>query len=124
MSQGLTRRRAGASPAVGASSSAQLESPTFPSGSTVPRPGSSVEGAASGAYEGRAKIAYDPRDFENSDEKESVPRLTLMEEVLLLGLKDKAVSLSGLHVCEVQQYVGGPHNKDRPGTDRLRNRRI
>ncbi|AFR97410.2 golgi phosphoprotein 3 [Cryptococcus neoformans C23] len=94
MSQGLTRRRTGASPAVGASSSGQVESPTFPSGSTIPRPGSSVDSAASGAYEGRAKIAYDPRDFENGNEKETVPRLTLMEEVLLLGLKDKAGYLS------------------------------
>lgn len=96
MSQGLTRRRAGASPAVGTSSSGQIDSPTFPSGSTIPGPGSSADNAASGAYEGRAKIAYDPRDFENSNEKGTVPRLTLMEEVLLLGLKDKAVSLSGI----------------------------
>lgn len=34
------------------------------------------------------KIAYDPRDI---DESKSTPRLTLMEEVLLLGLKDKQV---------------------------------
>lgn len=34
------------------------------------------------------KIAYDPRDI---DESKSTPKLTLMEEVLLLGLKDKQV---------------------------------
>jgi hypothetical protein len=35
------------------------------------------------------KIAYDPRDI---DESKSTPKLTLMEEVLLLGLKDKQVN--------------------------------
>lgn len=35
------------------------------------------------------KIAYDPRDI---DERNSTPKLTLMEEVLLLGLKDKQVT--------------------------------
>jgi hypothetical protein len=34
------------------------------------------------------KVAYDPRDV---DESKSTPKLTLMEEVLLLGLKDKQV---------------------------------
>lgn len=34
------------------------------------------------------KIAHDPRDI---DESKSTPKLTLMEEVLLLGLKDKQV---------------------------------
>lgn len=40
------------------------------------------------------KIAYDPRDLETSDEERSHPKLTLMEEVLLLGLKDKQGYLS------------------------------
>jgi Golgi phosphoprotein 3 len=48
--------------------------------------------------EGRGKVAYDPRDFDNGNEEKEVPRLTLMEEVLLLGLKDKAVSAGD--VCE------------------------
>lgn len=50
--------------------------------------------------EGRSKIAFDPRDYENGSmggERERMPRLTVMEEVLLLGLKDKQVSLAG---CE------------------------
>jgi Golgi phosphoprotein 3 len=34
------------------------------------------------------RVAYDPRDI---DESKSIPKLTLMEEVLLLGLKDKQV---------------------------------
>ncbi|CEG66268.1 Putative Vacuolar protein sorting-associated protein [Rhizopus microsporus] len=37
------------------------------------------------------KIAYDPHDV---DERKSTPKLTLMEEVLLLGLKDKQGYLS------------------------------
>lgn len=36
------------------------------------------------------KVAYDPRDI---DESKSTPKLTLMEEVLLLGLKDKQVTI-------------------------------
>jgi Golgi phosphoprotein 3 len=37
------------------------------------------------------KIAYDPKDLEDDKDKNE-PKLTLMEEVLLLGLKDRQVS--------------------------------
>jgi Golgi phosphoprotein 3 len=37
------------------------------------------------------KIAYDPKDLEDDEDKKE-PKLTLMEEVLLLGLKDRQVS--------------------------------
>ncbi len=37
------------------------------------------------------KIAFDPRDLSESAERSKQPKLTLMEEVLLLGLKDKQV---------------------------------
>lgn len=37
------------------------------------------------------KIAFDPRDISESAERNKQPKLTLMEEVLLLGLKDKQV---------------------------------
>lgn len=37
------------------------------------------------------KIAFDPRDISESAERVKQPKLTLMEEVLLLGLKDKQV---------------------------------
>ena len=51
---------------------------------------------AGSAFEGGSKIAYDPRDLEREDEDARLggkpPRLTIMEEVLLLGLKDKQVS--------------------------------
>ncbi|ORY21758.1 Golgi phospho protein 3-domain-containing protein [Naematelia encephala] len=100
MSEGLTRRRGAAtSPAV--ASSERFDSAPIPSSSAAPkRPGASVPtsvaggSGGSGAIEGRAKVAYDPRDFETSGEAEQMPRLTIMEEVLLLGLKDKAGYLS------------------------------
>ncbi|KAF9570067.1 hypothetical protein EC968_002283 [Mortierella alpina] len=41
-----------------------------------------------------ARIASDPRDLQMEDENKTQPRLTLMEEVLLLGLKDKQGYLS------------------------------
>ena len=40
------------------------------------------------------KIAYDPRDLNESRERSKQPKLTLMEEVLLMGLKDKQVGAS------------------------------
>ncbi|RMZ85788.1 hypothetical protein DV737_g349, partial [Chaetothyriales sp. CBS 132003] len=46
------------------------------------------------AGENGHKIAYDPRDIGESAEKAKQPKLTLMEEVLLLGLKDKQGYLS------------------------------
>jgi len=53
---------------------------------------------AGSAFEGGSKIAFDPRDLErdNEDKKQGgrTPRLTIMEEVLLLGLKDKQGYLS------------------------------
>lgn len=41
--------------------------------------------------EGRGKVAFDPRDFQDGGESKEVPKLTLLEEVLLLGLKDNQV---------------------------------
>ncbi|KAF2862283.1 vacuolar protein sorting-associated protein 74 [Piedraia hortae CBS 480.64] len=40
------------------------------------------------------KIAYDPRDISEHVERSKQPKLTLMEEVLLMGLKDKQGYLS------------------------------
>lgn len=42
--------------------------------------------------EGGGKVAFDPRDLETDGEAVKMPRLTLMEEVLLLGLNDRQVS--------------------------------
>lgn len=43
---------------------------------------------------GGHRIAYDPRDLQDEDESAEHPRLTLMEECLLMGLKDKQGYLS------------------------------
>ena len=37
------------------------------------------------------KIAFDPRDLQDREERNKQPKLTLMEEILLMGLKDKQV---------------------------------
>ena len=84
-SSGLTRRRGGA----GASSANQVDGEDRVK-SPPPRsagPETSYESAANGH-----KIAYDPLDISESVERKKQPKLTLMEEVLLLGLKDKQVS--------------------------------
>ena len=63
---------------------------------------------AGSAFEGGSKIAYDPRDLERDDEDARLggkpPRLTIMEEVLLLGLKDKQVRARALS----QSFVAPP----------------
>lgn len=85
--EGLTRRRGGAgSPAVASSATFDSAPAATPTSSRAPT--SSVEG--------RSKVAFDPRDFEDTGEATKMPRLTLMEEILLIGLKDKAV---GRNVC-------------------------
>lgn len=40
------------------------------------------------------KVAYDPKDVDTSSKNSSAPLLTLMEEVLLMGLKDREGYLS------------------------------
>lgn len=45
-----------------------------------------------GTQSSQHKVAYDERDMKDETEERLNPRLTLMEEVLLLGLKDKQVS--------------------------------
>ncbi|KAI6001530.1 Golgi phosphoprotein 3-domain-containing protein [Pisolithus orientalis] len=64
--------------------------------------GSASNGAvlshAGSAFEGGNKIAFDPRDLDQDREESrtggKLPRLTIMEEILLLGLKDKHGYLS------------------------------
>src|SRR5712671_7649744 len=79
---GLSRRRVNTGPA---------SSPSEPSSSLF-------ASHAGSAFAGGNKIAFDPRDLEQDEEESKtggkVPRLTLMEEVLLLGLKDNQASLS------------------------------
>jgi len=51
---------------------------------------------AGSAFEGGSRIAFDPRDVLQGANEEAriggkMPKLTIMEEVLLLGIKDKQV---------------------------------
>ena len=97
---GLTRRRGGAGPAAGGLDSEE--------GSRVssPVPGKRNDDNNRGletSYESGEnghKIAFDPRDISESAERNKQPKLTLMEEVLLMGLKDKQVNLC-IHILSL-----------------------
>jgi len=67
--------------------------------SSSPPPPSQHNAHAGSAFEGGNKIAFDPRDLQQDASEEArtggkMPRLTIMEEVLLLGIKDKQGYLS------------------------------
>jgi golgi phosphoprotein 3 len=71
------------------------ETPTSRVASPTPKPQPSYnerapETSFSNSENGH-KIAFDPRDMSESAERSKQPKLTLMEEILLLGLKDKQV---------------------------------
>ena len=86
---GLTRRRGGAGAAVDDEDGSRVGSPV-PSkrpDDTRSGPETSYESSANGH-----KIAFDPRDISESAERSKQPKLTLMEEILLMGLKDKQVN--------------------------------
>lgn len=87
---GLTRRRGGGggSSATGDEESdpSRVNSPTPKAGFDSRAPETSYTGGENGH-----KIAFDPRDISETEERNKQPKLTLMEEVLLLGLKDKQV---------------------------------
>jgi Golgi phosphoprotein 3 len=96
MSSGLTRRR-GAGAGNASSDPNDNEAGTSRVSSPAPkRPEDSSRNPETG-YESGAnghKIAFDPRDISESAERQKQPKLTLMEEVLLMGLKDKQGYLS------------------------------
>lgn len=89
------------------------------SGEELASPGRHANGSASNgavathagsAFEGGNKIAFDPRDLDQDREDNrhggKIPRLTIMEEVLLLGLKDKHVrSMTPWFVCHIPSFV-------------------
>jgi len=100
---GLSRRRAAAS----SSNDPDDERPDAPVTRPTPPPSykttDSFQGAngtrashAGTALAGGSKVAYDPRDLvgagSGGDDEGRIPKLTLLEEVLLLGIKDRAVS--------------------------------
>jgi len=86
-------------------------SPDDTSGSTRHTNGSPSNGTyhAGSAFEGGNKIACDPRDLDQDQEETraggKLPRLTIMEEVLLLGLKDKHVRV---HAIIIHHYLSTP----------------
>lgn len=89
MSSGLTRRRGGA-PANGDNEDGEASRVASP----APKATTSKDAAPETSYESGEnghKIAFDPRDISESAERSKQPKLTLMEEILLLGLKDKQV---------------------------------
>ncbi|KAG1726027.1 Golgi phosphoprotein 3-domain-containing protein [Suillus paluster] len=91
---GLSRRRVG-----GASSSSTSDDAPSPGWTpNGPSPNGTVATHAGSAFEGGSKVAFDPRDLDQVEEDSRnggrMPRLTIMEEVLLLGLKDKHGYLS------------------------------
>lgn len=104
---GLSRRRVGANGGTTSSYNDDDDnkvSPTNSGGgggggsggsrSTTPPPPHHAH--AGSAFEGGNKIAFDPRDLQQDASEEArtggkLPRLTIMEEVLLLGIKDKQV---------------------------------
>ncbi|KUI58221.1 Vacuolar protein sorting-associated protein 74 [Cytospora mali] len=88
---GLTRRRGGGGGgAAGEGESSNGLPRTNSSGNFIDNtPETSYESGENGH-----KIAFDPRDISESTERSKQPKLTLMEEVLLLGLKDKQGYLS------------------------------
>ena len=89
---GLTRRRGGGGATTGDEENEGSRSGT-PAG--APREnGRAPETSYTGGENGH-KIAFDPRDMADNEERSKQPKLTLMEEVLLMGLKDKQVE-SGL----------------------------
>jgi len=89
---GLSRRRV-----AGTSSPNSDDTPT-PGVPNGPSPNGTVVTHAGSAFEGGSKVACDPRDLDQVQEDSRhggrMPRLTIMEEVLLLGLKDKHGYLS------------------------------
>ncbi|KAG8216286.1 hypothetical protein J3R82DRAFT_6347 [Butyriboletus roseoflavus] len=105
---GLSRRRV----ATASTSSVSGEELTSPGRHTN---GSASNGAAAthagSAFEGGNKIAFDPRDLDQDKEDNrhggKIPRLTIMEEVLLLGLKDKHVRsmTPWLFVCRIPSFA-------------------
>jgi Golgi phosphoprotein 3 len=91
---GLTRRRG----AGGGVTSPDADDESSSSRVTSPIPRQLPDRSPETAYESNEnghKIAYDPRDISENAERSKQPKLTLMEEILLLGLKDKQVTGKG-----------------------------
>ena len=105
---GLTRRRGGGRVAGGdENDDSRVSSPISRNGSALDNrlPDTSYTSSENGH-----KIAFDPRDISENQERSKQPKLTLMEDILLLGLKDKQVGLwthFGLFFRTVDQCACG-----------------
>lgn len=103
---GLTRRRGG-----GGSSINDDEGGGSRVNSPVPKQNRELDGrgpeTSYHSGENGHKIAYDPRDISENAERNKLPKLTLMEEVLLMGLKDKQVSRTPSNDCDSALVSGG-----------------
>ncbi|KAJ7061439.1 Golgi phosphoprotein 3-domain-containing protein [Mycena amicta] len=96
-SSGLSRRRAPAASSLSVDDEDHPKS-TQPSSPPSPSENGTTTHAGS-AFAGGSRVAFDPRDLameagEDARVGGKLPRLTLMEEVLLLGIKDKQGYLS------------------------------
>ena len=90
---GLTRRRGGGRVAgADENDDSRVSSPVSRNGSAL---GDRIPETSFTSSENGHKIAFDPRDLSETEERSKQPKLTLMEEILLLGLKDKQVSEVG-----------------------------
>ncbi|KAK5168648.1 Vacuolar protein sorting-associated protein 74 [Saxophila tyrrhenica] len=89
---GLTRRRGagGGTTTTDDSDPSRVSSPAPKKEPDLRSPETGYETSGANGH----KIAFDPRDISESAERNKQPKLTLMEEVLLLGLKDKQGYLS------------------------------
>ena len=92
-SSGLMRRRGG-----GTAASADEDSAGRVASPAPKRNDDKVSETLYESSENGHKIAFDPRDMSESAERSKQPVLTLMEEVLLMGLKDKQASGSDIEV--------------------------
>jgi Golgi phosphoprotein 3 len=111
---GLSRRRAAAASSSNDPDDERPDTPTRPSlaqshpttNSFRDENGTRASHAGT-ALAGGSKVAYDPRDLvgagSGGDDEGRIPKLTLLEEILLLGIKDRAVSLF-LSLSFVQRY--------------------
>lgn len=87
---GLTRRRGGG----GGAEDEDTSRVASPAPKNTPSNESRAPETSYTGGENGHKIAFDPRDINESAERSKQPKLTLMEEVLLMGLKDKQVCTS------------------------------
>lgn len=89
-SSGLTRRRGAGGAATPAANDGEGSNAASRTNSSYNVKDAGPETSYENGENGH-KIAFDPRDMSESAERSKQPKLTMMEEILLLGLKDKQV---------------------------------